>query len=412
MMQHRPCETRTTSANGQLPPLSSRPILSIDAPPLHSNMSRHSTITGSRQVPVVEAHGPPINSALSDSGQENSRSSTKANRQRAKKITVACNFCRSRKLKCDGGRPACHQCLKRSNSCDYMVPQKRRGGMRQRRNLNNSDSEGASGDEPSVELEPSASPEAVPKPLARVGVDRELPPLDVVQQQPVFTKHEDMPSIKHQQFPQQKSEQVITASSERRAAPFMDTDRPGQLPPMALSPPTGINASAPPLLPSIRAPEEPSPPAIPSGLQPPEVATQRKRTSVVSGKGNRSSSNYGPKVVACNHCRARKTKCDGGHPTCSSCARRSLNCNYVNDPNAPGGPRRKGSTAASEPASTISSGPVSAGPSSATASTSSVTGYSVHDERERERIESQPPSKRIRVEGGSTSSAVPVLGIP
>ncbi|KAI9465627.1 hypothetical protein BJY52DRAFT_1245198 [Lactarius psammicola] len=407
MMQHHPCETRAIPANGQLPPLSSRPILTIDAPPLHSNMSRHSTITGSRQVPVVDAHGPPMNSALSDSGQENSRSSIKANRQRAKKITVACNFCRSRKLKCDGGRPACHQCLKRSNSCDYMVPQKRRGGMRPRRNLNNSDSEGVSGDERSVELEPSASPEAVPKPLVRVGPDRELPPLDVIQQQPAFVKHEDIPSMKHQQFPQHKSEQVLTASSERRAAPFMDTDRPGQLPPMVLSPPSGINASAPPLLPSIRAPEEPPPPALPSGLQPPEVATQRKRTPAVSGKGNRSSSNYGPKVVACNHCRARKTKCDGGHPTCSSCARRSLTCNYVNDPNAPGGPRRKGSTAASEPASAISSGPVSAGPSSAS------TGYNDDRmERERERIESQPPSKRIRVEGGSTASPVPVLGIP
>ena len=207
----------------------------------------------------------------------------------------------ARKLKCDGGRPACHQCLKRSHSCDYMVPQKRRGGMRQRRNLNNSDSEGASGDEPSVELEPSASPEAVPKPLARVGPDRELHPLDVIQQQPAFTKHEDIPSIKHQQFPPPKSEQMLTASSERRAASFMDIDRPGQLPPMALSPPTGINSSAPPLLPSIRGPEEP---ALPSGLQPPpEVATQRKRTPAVSGKGNRSSSNYGPKVVACNHCR-------------------------------------------------------------------------------------------------------------
>jgi hypothetical protein len=128
--------------------------------------------------------------------------------------------------------------------------------------------------------------------------------------------------------------------------------------------------------------------------------------------------NHGPSTSAYQQLSAlilaRKTKCDGGHPTCSSCARRSLTCNYVNDPNAPGGPRRKGSTAASEPASTISSsGPVSAGPSSATASTSSVvTGYSVHDERERERIESQPPSKRIRVEGGSTSSPVPVLGIP
>lgn len=183
-----------------------------------------------------------------------------------------------------------------------MVPQKRRGGMRQRRHLNNSDSEGASGDEPSVELEPSASPEAVPKPLVRVGADRELPSLDVIQQQ--LAKHEEILSIKHQQFPQQKSEQGLTASSERRTAQFMDTDRPGQLPPMALSPPTGINVSAPPLLPSIRAPEEPPTPALPSGLQPPpEVATQRKRTPGVSGKGNRSSSNYGPKVVACNHCR-------------------------------------------------------------------------------------------------------------
>jgi Fungal Zn(2)-Cys(6) binuclear cluster domain len=113
---------------------------------------------------------------------------------------------------------------------------------------------------------------------------------------------------------------------------------------------------------------------------------------------------------------ARKTKCDGGHPTCSSCARRSLTCNYVNDPNAPGGPRRKGSAAASEPASAVSSGPVSAGPSSASAS-ASVSGYMHEDdrverERERERVENQPPSKRIRVEGGSTASAVAVLGIP
>jgi hypothetical protein len=182
-----------------------------------------------------------------------------------------------------------------------MVPQKRRGGMRQRRNLNNSDSEGASGDERSVEIEPSASPEVMPKPLARVGPDRELPPLGVIQQQPTFVKHEDVPAMKLQQFPQHTSDQVPL---ERRGAPFMDGDRLGQLPPMALSPPSGINANAPPLLPSIKAPEEPPPPALPPpGLQPPEVATQRKRAPTVSGKGNRSSSNYGPKVVACNHCR-------------------------------------------------------------------------------------------------------------
>jgi len=418
-MQHHPGETRALQVNGPLPSLSSsRPILNIDAPLVHSGISRHSVIPGSRQLPVADTHVPTINSALSDSGQENSRASTiKANRQRAKKITVACNFCRSRKLKCDGGRPACHQCLKRSNACDYMVPQKRRGGMRQRRNLNNSDSEGASGDERSVEIEPSASPEAVPKSLARVGPDRDLPSLDVIQQQQAnFTKHEDVQALKHQQFPQHKSEQVLPASLERRGAPFMD----GQLPPIALSPPSGNNASAPPLLASIRTPEEQPLSALPpSGHHPPEVATQRKRAPTVSARGNRSSSNYGPKVVACNHCRARKTKCDGGHPTCSSCARRSLACNYVNDPNAPGGPRRKSSsTAASDPASVVSNGgPVSAGPSSTSAS-ASVSGYHMHEddrmerEGERERVENQPPSKRIRVEGGSTTSTVAVLGMP
>jgi hypothetical protein len=184
-----------------------------------------------------------------------------------------------------------------------MVPQKRRGGMRQRRNLNNSDSEGASGDERSVEIEPSASPEAVPKSLARGGSDRELPPLDVIQQQSAFVKHEDIPALKLQQFPLHKSEPALPPSLERRAAPFMDSDRRGQLPPIALSPSSGMNSGAPPLLPSIRGPDEPSLSALPPVHQLPEVATQRKRAPTVPGKGNRSSSNYGPKVVACNHCR-------------------------------------------------------------------------------------------------------------
>lgn len=77
MMQHHPGESRALQVNGPLPPLSStRPILTIDAPLLHSSMSRHSAIAGSRQLPVVDAHVPPINSALSDSGQENNRAST------------------------------------------------------------------------------------------------------------------------------------------------------------------------------------------------------------------------------------------------------------------------------------------------------------------------------------------------
>jgi hypothetical protein len=77
-MQHHPGETRALQINGPLPPLSgSRPILTLDAPPhLHSSVSRHSAIAGSRQMPLVDAHVPSINSALSDSGQENNRAST------------------------------------------------------------------------------------------------------------------------------------------------------------------------------------------------------------------------------------------------------------------------------------------------------------------------------------------------
>lgn len=44
-------------------------------------------------------------------------------------------------------------------------------------------------------------------------------------------------------------------------------------------------------------------------------------------KQKNPSSRSGPKVVACNHCRARKTRCDGETP-CSNCRKRSLNCQY------------------------------------------------------------------------------------
>jgi len=67
------------------------------------------------------------------------------------------------------------------------------------------------------------------------------------------------------------------------------------------------------------------PPIRPASEQ---QAAQRKRANTLPGRGSRPSAGTGPKVVACNFCRARKTKCDGGHPACSSCARRSLPCNY------------------------------------------------------------------------------------
>ncbi|KAJ7505280.1 hypothetical protein B0H11DRAFT_2339484 [Mycena galericulata] len=44
-----------------------------------------------------------------------------------KKILVACDFCRHRKLKCDGLRPACGNCTAREQNCKYAPHPKRRG---------------------------------------------------------------------------------------------------------------------------------------------------------------------------------------------------------------------------------------------------------------------------------------------
>ncbi|KAI0057819.1 hypothetical protein BV25DRAFT_1830736 [Artomyces pyxidatus] len=407
------------SGPSQLQIVSSRPVHTIDAPPSHGKMSRHPSVSVSRQMPLGDGHAPPAPPALSDSGQENAKvSSSKSNRQRAKKITVACNFCRSRKLKCDGGRPACHQCLKRSNPCDYMAPQKRRGGIRQRRHYGNSDSENGSGDDPSLDMDPSESPEVMSKPLNRVnsGPEQQIPHHESMQHQ--FSQREDAPVLPPLNSQGPRSEPILPTALDRRAPPMLDGhDRPN-LPSLSFPSPPGIGASAPPMLPPMRSTEEGSQPPTPTSAPtaPQGGQTQRKRASTVSGKGNRSSSNYGPKVVACNYCRARKTKCDGAHPTCSSCARRSLACNYVNDPNMPG-PRRKTSNAHSEPASASSNGQSSshAGPSSS-ASMYSGDGYlHAYDEesgQEREYADDEPPSKRIRIEGSAATSPVAVLGMP
>ena len=79
----------------------------------------------------------------------------------------------ARKLKCDGGRPACAQCIKRSNPCDYQ-PQnnKRRGTQRNRKQGDNSDSDMISGDDPSVD--PLMSPEVPPHTVPRKNVERRI----------------------------------------------------------------------------------------------------------------------------------------------------------------------------------------------------------------------------------------------
>lgn len=53
------------------------------------------------------------------------------------RVYVACLQCRSRKIRCDGAKPTCHNCTRRSSECKYDAVPKRRGpdkkpGARQR----------------------------------------------------------------------------------------------------------------------------------------------------------------------------------------------------------------------------------------------------------------------------------------
>ncbi|KAF9241857.1 hypothetical protein BU15DRAFT_87078 [Melanogaster broomeanus] len=52
-------------------------------------------------------------------------------------LVIACRQCRARKIRCDSTRPICHNCVRRSNECQYDAVPKRRGpdkrpGTRQR----------------------------------------------------------------------------------------------------------------------------------------------------------------------------------------------------------------------------------------------------------------------------------------
>ncbi|KAF9046589.1 hypothetical protein BJ165DRAFT_1527670 [Panaeolus papilionaceus] len=45
-----------------------------------------------------------------------------------RKTLVACNFCRGRKLRCNGARPACYNCsIRNAKKCEYVPVQRRRG---------------------------------------------------------------------------------------------------------------------------------------------------------------------------------------------------------------------------------------------------------------------------------------------
>ncbi|KAH9480403.1 Septin-like protein spn3 [Psilocybe cubensis] len=269
----------------------------------------------------------------------------------------------TRKLKCDGGRPTCGQCLKRNNPCDYMPQNKRRGTQRQRKG---DESGSDSGDERSAEAdEPSLSPEIPSQTPSRrssnvgrhqhEGYTPSLPSMSTMSE-----RRDDSSAASSSRL---KVDSASMGESSRRYFPDNEVPHIATLP--MTEPPTPAPMSAP-NLPPIR-------PA--SDLQ----AAQRKRAATVPGKIGRQSTSSGPKVVACNYCRARKTKCDGAHPACASCARRQLDCNYVHESAYSNGPGQKKSrrSSTSKPDSPRSVSP----PSSRMIPTPS-TGNDLHDSRD------------------------------
>ncbi|OCH91216.1 hypothetical protein OBBRIDRAFT_812261 [Obba rivulosa] len=369
------------------PPQASRPILAIDT--AHSHQ-RHPSLSVS--------HGMNGDSNLLTTGQASAMisecspktaSSSRSARARTKKIQVACNFCRSRKLKCDGGRPACSQCSKRSHPCDYMIGTKRRGGNGKRKLTAESDSDGESVEDPSASTDkPSLSPEVPSGPPSRRNSNVSMLLTDT------------LPPLKHAAERRNQATTVlppiIQTTSNVLSGPPPEV-RP-ELPPIATlsAPSPGESKSDVAVLPAADANED--------------QLAQRRRTSSAAANKSRLTF-HGSKIVACNFCRARKTRCDGAHPTCGSCSRRNLSCNYVNDPtnNPRARSKNNGNTPSGPSASTSSrSSPTTQfHPSSAPAS--APNGYSHANAVGSDDVEyATPPSKKMRVSTEGLPSAIAV----
>ncbi|KAL4078296.1 hypothetical protein V8B97DRAFT_1936553 [Scleroderma yunnanense] len=69
--------------------------------------------------------------------QQTASTSQNTTRRETSNLVIACRQCRARKIRCDSTRPICHNCVRRSNECQYDAVPKRRGpdkrpGTRQR----------------------------------------------------------------------------------------------------------------------------------------------------------------------------------------------------------------------------------------------------------------------------------------
>nr|GAT60215.1 predicted protein [Mycena chlorophos] len=101
----------------------------------------------------------------------------------SKKILIACDFCRRRKLRCDGNRPVCSNCRQRGTSCSYRDGPKRRGpgkakGAQTKKRAPKSRAKAASAEAPRrvFDEQPPAGPSSS-RPMFEEGSSRSRQPL-------------------------------------------------------------------------------------------------------------------------------------------------------------------------------------------------------------------------------------------
>lgn len=214
----------------------------------------------------------------------------------------ALNLRVARKLKCDGSRPTCGQCIKRSHDCHYTPQAKRRGGNRQQRQDDASDAEAYSSEDRSYDVDEKtsipASEVSYPSPndVQSRGVSRRSSNVDLLIAETLHSP----PSLAEAREREGGPTLAPMTSPIMGAAGAGAVDPRGYLyamekPLIAPLPFSGANGG-----PSAQPSTSPPVPIRPASEA---QAAQRKRAAISAGKGSRQSSNYGPKVVACNFCR-------------------------------------------------------------------------------------------------------------
>jgi len=264
---------------------------------------------------------------------------TTTTKQRSKKITVACNFCRceslllpltpanihtsARKLKCDGGRPACAQCLKRAHHCDYAPLNKRRNTIRSQ--LPGSPSRppglgttGPDEDDDSTRAESgnedgrsevSMSPQVHPVPLSSstAAAAPPPPPAPIPRRTSNIDSYLSLPPIRRE-----REDRGVPLHDRLVCDPKPPSSSLGPASTRSFFPDTDLPHIATLSLPDRSSPSTPAPMSAPSlpPIRPAsdQQASLRKRAATVPGKtANARGSGSGPKVVACNSCRGAST---------------------------------------------------------------------------------------------------------